>query len=61
MLSDLLQVDKRIFEALANGRHSTQGRSLELLALKQALSIFDETDVVAGYGFDEGFRGVQLA
>ena len=61
MLPDLLQVNKRVFQSLADGRHSAQCRSLELLALKQALSIFEKTDVVASDGFDERFGGVQLA
>jgi hypothetical protein len=61
MLPNLLQVDKRILQTSADGGHTTQGGTLELLALKQRLSIFDEADIVARHGFDEMLGGRYLA
>lgn len=53
MLADLLQIDKRVLQALANSCHATQRRSFELLALEQALAIFEKTDVISSDGFNE--------
>jgi hypothetical protein len=60
MLPHLLQINKGIFQSLADGRHPAQCRPLELLALEQALSIFEKADVVASDSLDKGFGGVQL-
>ncbi|KAE8309420.1 hypothetical protein BDV41DRAFT_547827 [Aspergillus transmontanensis] len=60
MLTDLLEVDQRVFETSANGGHTTEGRSLQLLALEQRLGIFDETDIIAGNSLDKMFSGRNL-
>lgn len=41
MLTDLVEVEKGILQSLANGGHTTERGTLELLALKQRLSIFE--------------------
>jgi hypothetical protein len=61
MLPNLLQVHQRILEALANGCHTSKGRSLQLFALEERLAIFDQAHVVAGNGLDERLRGIELA
>jgi len=53
MLANLLKIDEGILQALADGRHPAQRRSLELLALEQTLAIFEETHVIAGDSLDE--------
>ena len=60
VLSDLLEVDKRVLEPLANCCHATQRRLLQLLALEQRLSILQETDVVTGNSLDQRFGGREL-
>jgi hypothetical protein len=57
MLSDLLEVQQRIFQSLANCGHATKRRSLELLALEQRLGVFDETNVISRDGLDKSFGG----
>jgi len=47
MLTYLVEVDQRILQSLANGRHSSQGGTLELLALEERLSILKESDIIA--------------
>lgn len=49
MASDLLEVDERIFHALADRGHATEGGSLQLFALVQRLSILEQSDIIAGY------------
>lgn len=41
MLPDLLEVDKRVLEPLANCRHATQRRLLQLLTLEERLSVLE--------------------
>ena len=53
MLANLLQVDKRIFQATTDGGHATERSALQLLTLEQRMRIFDETDIIAGNGFDQ--------
>jgi hypothetical protein len=53
MLSDLIEVEQRIFQTLANGGHATESSLLELLALEERLSILEQADVVAGDGLDQ--------
>lgn len=55
MLSDLIKIQKRIFQSSTYGGHSSQCRTLKLLALKQRLRIFEETNIIARYDFDEMF------
>jgi hypothetical protein len=47
MLPDLLEIYKRVLQSLADCCHSSQSRTLELLALEQALTILDEAHVIA--------------
>jgi hypothetical protein len=61
MLSNLLEIDERIFQTLADGGHSAQSGSLELLALEQTLAIFEEAHIIAGNGLNERLGGVKLA
>lgn len=53
MLPDLIEVEQRIFQTLADGSHATEGSLLELLALEERLSILQQADVVAGDGLDQ--------
>lgn len=57
MLPDLLEVDKRVLEPLADCGHATKRSLLQLLALEQRLSILQETDVVTGDGLDQRLGG----
>ena len=61
MLSDLLQIYKRVFKALADGSHSSQSCALELLALEKTLTIFDKTHIVTGDCFDQRLCRAQLS
>lgn len=61
MLADLVEVQERLLETLDEGGHATQGGALELLALEQALGVFQEADVVARDGLDQVLRGRDLA
>jgi hypothetical protein len=60
MLPDLLEVDKRVLEALADCGHATQGRLLQLFALEKRLSVLEQTDVVTRNGLDQRLRSRQL-
>jgi hypothetical protein len=57
MLANLLQVDKRVLEALADGGHASQSSALELLALEQRLSILQKADIVTSDGLDQRLCG----
>jgi hypothetical protein len=48
MLPNLLEVDQRIFHSLCDGGHTTQGSTLELLALEQRLSILEQSHIITG-------------
>jgi hypothetical protein len=61
MLSDLFQINERVFEAPTDSSHATESGALKLLALEQRLGIFDETNIVAGYGIDQMLCGRNLA
>lgn len=61
MLPHLLEVEKRIFESLADGGHTTKGSSLQLLALEQRLSILQKSNVVSSHGLYEVFCSGHLA
>ena len=41
MLSNLVQVEKRVFQTFDKGCHAAKSRSLKLLALEERLSIFE--------------------
>ena len=60
MLTDLLKVDKRVFEALADGGHTTKRSTLERLALEERLAVFEQADVIAGHCLDQVFGGREL-
>jgi hypothetical protein len=60
MLSDLLEVHERVLEPLANGRHATQCGALQLLALEQRLTVFEQAHIVTGDCLDERLGGVEL-
>jgi hypothetical protein len=60
MLPDLLKVDEGVLEPLADCGHATQRGLLQLLALKERLSVLQETNVVTGDGLDQRLGGRQL-
>lgn len=60
MLTNLVKVEERILESAANGGHSSQGGTLELLALEERLCIFEETDVIARHNLDQMLCGREL-
>ncbi len=53
MLSDLVEVEERIFKSSADGGHSSQCRTLELLALEEGLRILEEPHIIARHNFDQ--------
>lgn len=61
MLPDLLKVDERVLEPLADCGHATERGLLQLLALKKRLSVLEETNVVTGDRLNQGLGGRQLA
>ena len=61
MLPDLLEVDERVLEPLADCGHATERRLLQLLALEERLSILEQTDVVTCDGLDQRLGRRQLA
>ena len=61
VLSNLLEIRKRVFQTLAYRRHTPQCRAFELLALKQTLCVLDEPHIVPAHRLDEMFRRVDLA
>ena len=60
MLAHLIEVQERIFQSPANCSHSTQGRTLELFALEERLSVFEKSNIIPRYNFDEMFCSGQL-
>lgn len=49
MLSDLLEIYERVLRPTAQNRsHTTEGRTLQLLASVQRVSILDQSHVVTG-------------
>lgn len=60
MLSNLFQINERVFKTSANCGHATESSAFKLLALEKGLSIFDETDIVAGHCFDQMLCGRDL-
>ena len=61
MLPDLFEVDEWVLESTAYGSHSPKSGTLELLALVERGSVFEEADVVSRDGFYEMFGGRQLS
>jgi hypothetical protein len=61
MLSNLIQIQKRIFQSSADSGHSSQRRTLKLLTLKQRLRILEKADIVTRHNFDEMLCGGELA
>ena len=60
MLSNLVQVEERVFQSLDNSGHATQRGPLELLALEEGLSVLEKSDVISGNGLDQVFRSRKL-
>lgn len=60
MLSNLFKIDERIFQPSTDSSHPPKSGALELFALEEGLSIFEEPDVVARYGLNQMFCGGQL-
>jgi hypothetical protein len=60
VLPDLFEVNEGIFQTAADGSHATETGALQLLALEQGLSIFNEADIVTGNGFDQVFSSRDL-
>lgn len=60
MLPDLLEVDKRVLEPLADCGHATQRRLLQLLALEKRLSVLEKTNIVTGDSLNQRLGGRQL-
>ena len=61
MLSDLVEVQQRLFQLLGEGGDAAEGGTFQLLALEERLGVLDEADVVAGDGLAEVLGGAQLA
>ena len=61
MLSNLIEVEEGIFQSSANGGHSTQCSTFELLALEEGLRIFEKSDIIAGNNLNQMFCGRELA
>jgi len=61
MLSNLIEVEEGVFQSSADGGHSAQGGTLELLALEEGLRIFEKADIIAGHNFDQMLCGRELA
>lgn len=61
MLPDLLEVDKRVLEPLANCCHATQRGLLQLFALKERLSVLQKTDIVTGDSLNQRLGSRQLS
>ena len=55
MLADLVEVEKGLFQALDKRRHTTQGSTLQLLALEQTLGVLCR-ELAAN--LDAGFRNI---
>ena len=51
MLPYLFQVDEWVLESTAYSSHSPKGRTLELFALVERGSVFEEADVISRDGF----------
>lgn len=60
LLADLVQVDQRILQFLADGRHTTQSGDLQLPALVQRLAVLEKTDIVSRDGLNQVLRGRNL-
>lgn len=61
MLPDLLKVDERVLEPLADGGHTTEGSSLELLALEERLAVFEKAHIVARNRLNQRLCSRELA
>ena len=61
MLPYGVEIEERILQLLAHCRNSAQSCDFELLALVQALAIFEEADIVPGDGLDQVFGSTDLA
>lgn len=61
MLANLLEVYEGVLQALADGCHAAQSGPLELLALEQTLTIFEEAHVIAGDGLNKPLGRGKLA
>jgi len=48
MLTDTLQIDERVLQALGDGGHAAKSSPLELFALEKRLAILEQSDIVAG-------------
>ena len=60
MLPHLVEVQKRILEALDDGGHPTKRSTLQLLALEQRLAILEQADIVSGNRFNQMLGGRKL-
>ena len=61
MLADLLKVHEGVFQSPAYRGHAPKSCALELLTLKQGLSIFEEADVIARDSLDKVLGRGKLA
>jgi len=52
MLPNLIEVEEGIFQSSANGGHSTQCSTFQLLALEKGLRIFEKSDIITGNNLD---------
>lgn len=60
VLANLLEVEERVLQTLADGGHATESSTLELLALEERLTVLDETDIITGDCLDQVLSGGQL-
>ena len=61
MLAHLVEVEEGVFESSANCSHTTQSRTLELLALEERLRIFEKSDIISRHNLNQMLRSRQLA
>lgn len=60
MLPDLLQIDERVLQPLADSRHATKCCPFQLFALEQRLPVLEQTHVITRNRLDERLGSVEL-
>lgn len=61
MLSDLVEVEERIFESSTYGGHASQRSTLKLLALEERLGVLEKTNIVTTHCLDQVLGSRKLA
>jgi hypothetical protein len=60
MLANLVEIQKRVLQPLADSGHATKRSALQLLALEERLGILEQAHVISGDGLNKMFCGGQL-